>query len=209
MNYGDYAYVEAFPRGMFQFFPDPNLGRRAQLFEVWIRPVAPRNAVMAVRIALHELRRLVERGLTEEEFEATRQYLLKNVFVMTARQDDRVGYALDSRWYGIPEYTTYMREGLARLTRDEVNAAVRRHLSATDLSFVFVAKDARALADALVSGAPSTVTYDAEKPAALLEEDRVIGATPLGVRPDAVRITGVSEVFAGPKAGAGAPVSGR
>ena len=30
MNYGDYAYIEAFPRGMYQFFPDPNLGRRAQ-----------------------------------------------------------------------------------------------------------------------------------------------------------------------------------
>src|SRR4029079_5693893 len=38
MNYGDYAYIEAFPRGMFQFFPEPNIGRRAQLFEIWIRP---------------------------------------------------------------------------------------------------------------------------------------------------------------------------
>lgn len=44
MNYGDYAYTEAFPRGMFQFFPNPNLGRKAQLFEVWIRPVAPETA---------------------------------------------------------------------------------------------------------------------------------------------------------------------
>ncbi len=39
MNYGDYAYIEAFPRGMFQFFPDPNMARRAQLFEVWLRPL--------------------------------------------------------------------------------------------------------------------------------------------------------------------------
>ena len=40
LNYGNYAYIEAFPQGMYQFFPDPNLGRRAQIFEVWIRPVA-------------------------------------------------------------------------------------------------------------------------------------------------------------------------
>jgi zinc protease len=52
MNYGDYAYIEAFPRGMFQFFPSPNLGRKAQLFEVWIRPVAPQNAHFALRLAL-------------------------------------------------------------------------------------------------------------------------------------------------------------
>ncbi len=196
MNYGDYAYVEAFPRGMFQFFPDPNLGRRAQLFEVWIRPVVPANAQMAIRIALFELRRLVEQGLTQEELEATRQYLAKNVFVMTARQDERVGYALDSRWYGTPEFTRYMRDGLAKLTREDVNAAVKRHLSATDLSFVIVTKDAKALAGALVADGPSTVAYDAEKPAALLEEDRRIGATKLGIRPEAVRITKVGEVFA-------------
>jgi zinc protease len=195
MNYGDYAYVEAFPRGMFQFFPDPNLGRRAQLFEVWIRPVLPKNAQMAIRIALSELRRLVEEGLTEEQFEATREYLAKNVFVMTARQDQQVGYALDSRWYGIPEFTRYMRDGLAKLTREDVNAAVRRHLSATDLSFVIVAADAKGLADALVADGPSTVAYDAEKPAALLEEDRRIGATKLGIAPGAVRITKIGDVF--------------
>jgi len=196
MNYGDYAYVEAFPRGMFQFFPDPNLGRRAQLFEVWIRPVVPANAHMAIRIALFELRRLVEQGLTEEELEATRQYLLKNVFVMTARQEQQVGYALDSRWYGIPEFTRYMREGLAKLTRDQVNAAVKRHLSFSDLSFVAVTKDAKALADALVADGPSPVTYESDKPAALLEEDRLIGTTRLGIRPEAVRITKVADVFA-------------
>ena len=61
MNYGDYAYIEAFPRGMFQFFPDPNIARRAQLFEVWIRPVVPENGPMALRIALHELRQ-ADRG---------------------------------------------------------------------------------------------------------------------------------------------------
>ncbi|HKV40378.1 MAG TPA: insulinase family protein, partial [Blastocatellia bacterium] len=31
MNYGDYAYIEYFPRGMFKFHPDPNLGRSKQI----------------------------------------------------------------------------------------------------------------------------------------------------------------------------------
>ncbi len=69
MNYGDYAYLEAFPRGMFQFFPDAGLARRAQLFEIWIRPVVPVNAHMALRIAIHELGPPRGKdGLTEEEF---------------------------------------------------------------------------------------------------------------------------------------------
>jgi zinc protease len=69
MNYGDYAYIEAFPRGMFQFFPDPNIVRRAQIFEIWIRPVVPENAHMALRIAIHELDGLVREGMSEGDFE--------------------------------------------------------------------------------------------------------------------------------------------
>lgn len=59
MNYGDYAYIEAFPGGMFQFFPTANRTRQSQLFEIWIRPVAPENAHLALRIAIAELDKLV------------------------------------------------------------------------------------------------------------------------------------------------------
>jgi zinc protease len=196
MNYGDYAYTEAFPRGMFQFFPDPNLARRAQLFEVWIRPVAPENAQMALRIAVHELERLVEEGLSAQEFESTRDYLVKYVALMTATQAQRLGYALDSQWYGLPEYTKMMREALARMTVEDVNGAIRRHLSARNLSVVMVAGNAEALKQTLLADAFSPIRYDGNKPPELLEEDRRIGALKLGISPQAIRVTPVEQVFA-------------
>ena len=196
MNYGDYAYIEAFPRGMFQFFPNPNLGRKAQLFEVWIRPVAPQNGHFALRLALSELGKLVDKGLSQQDFETTRDYLMKNVFVMTATQDQRLGYALDSQWYGTPEFTQMMRDGLAKLTVNDVNAAIRKHLSARNLSVVFITKDAAGLKNALVSDAFSPITYDAAKPQAVLDEDKVIGAMKLGIKAENVRITPAAEAFA-------------
>jgi zinc protease len=196
MNYGDYAYIEAFPRGMFQFYPDPNIPRRAQIFEVWIRPVVPENAHMALRIATNELEKLINNGLSEDEFQATRQYLMKNVYVMTATQDQQIGYALDSKWYGIPEYTTYMRSALQKLTRDDVNRAIKKHLSAKDVYAVIITKDAAALRDALVADAFSPIKYDADKPADLLAEDKVIGARKLGIAAEKVKVTPVEEVFA-------------
>jgi zinc protease len=194
MNYGDYAYIEAFPRGMFQFFPDPNLGRRRQIFEVWIRPVVPENAHMALRIAVYELRKLIDNGLSAEDFEATRSYLMKNVYVMTARQDQQLGYALDSQWYGIGDFASTLRERLSKLTLDDVNRAIKKHLSGKDLSVVIIAKDAKALRERLASDAPSEVKYDAPKPPELLEEDKVIGV--LKLQPTAVTITPVDDVFA-------------
>jgi zinc protease len=196
MNYGDYAYIEAFPRGMFQFFPDPNIPRRSQIFEVWIRPVVPVNAHMALRIGVHELDKLIREGMSKADFEGTRDYLMKNVFVMTATQNQQLGYGLDSKWYGIPEFTAYMRDGLKKLTLEDVNAAIRKHFSASDLSVVIITKDAKGLKEKLASDEFSPIQYDAEKPKELLDEDKVIGARKLGIKAENIRITPVEEVFA-------------
>lgn len=196
INYGDYAYIEAFPRGMFQFFPEPNIVRRSQIFEIWIRPVVPANAHMSLRIAIHELDSLIENGLTKEDFDTTRDYLMNNVYVMTARQDQQLGYALDSEWYGIGEFTGFMRKALANLSLEQVNAAVKKHLGARNLSIVCITKDAAGLKQALVADAFSPIRYDGEKPADLLAEDTVIGGLRLGIRPEDVTITPIDEVFA-------------
>jgi zinc protease len=196
INYGDYAYIEAFPRGMFQFFPDPNIARSRQIFEIWIRPVVPVNAHMTLRIALSELDHLVADGLSRDDFERTRDYLMKNVYVMTARQDQQLGYALDSRWYGIPEFTSYMRDGLQKLTLDQVNAAIKRHLGAKNLSIVVVTQDADDLKQQLVSDAFSPIQYDGQKSKELLAEDKVIGAMKLNIPAANVTVTPIEEVFA-------------
>ncbi len=196
MNYGDYAYIEAFPGGMYRFFPDANLARRAQIFEIWLRPVRPEQAVMALKIALYELERLIQDGISEKDFEDTRQYLSKNVFVMTKTQDQQLGYALDSRWYGIGEFTSYMRDQLAALTADRVNEAVRRHLSAKNLNIVAIAGNSDALREQLLSPDFSPITYDGARPEEVLAEDKIIGARKLDIRPGAIRITPVENVFA-------------
>jgi zinc protease len=197
MNYGDYAYIEAFPRGMYQFFPDPNLGRRAQIFEIWIRPVTPENAHMALRIAAHELQRLISEGLTQEQLDATREYLTKNVYVMTSTQDQQLGYALDQQWYDLPEYTQWMRGELAKLTLEDVNRAIQKHLTADRLEIVMITRDAEGLKEALISDAFSPIAYDAEKPQELLDEDQVLGALRLEIEAEDVEIVPVEEVFAG------------
>ncbi|MET0621420.1 MAG: pitrilysin family protein, partial [Pyrinomonadaceae bacterium] len=129
LNYGDYSYVEYFPRGMFQFTPDPNLGRSTQIFQIWIRPVEPQNSMFALRAALFEYDRLVREGLKQTDFEAIREFLVKNANVLTSTQGARLGYSLDSRYYGTPEYTSFMRASLSRLTLADVNRAIKQHLA--------------------------------------------------------------------------------
>ncbi len=121
---------------------------------------------------------------------------MKNVFVMTSTQDQQLGYALDSQWYGTPEFSKLMRDGLAKLTVLDVNRAIKQHLSAKNLSVVIVAKDAAGLKEKLVSDAFSPIKYDGNKPQALLDEDKVIGAMKLGIKLEAVTVTPAAQAFA-------------
>jgi zinc protease len=196
MNYGDYAYIEAFPRGMYQFFPDPNLVRQKQIFEIWLRPLRPEQAVFAMKLALYELRKLIQDGISEEDFATTRAYLEKNVLVMTKTQDQQLGYALDSDWYGIAEFTQYIRSELSKLTAGRVSDVVRRHLSWTNLQVVMIAPNAAGLKAELLSGATSTIEYDGEKPEELLADDQVVGDYELGLTPEQIVVTPVEQVFA-------------
>lgn len=194
LNYGDYAYIEYFNRPGGQFFPSPNIARRAQVFEIWIRPVVPDNAHMALRLALYELNQLIDKGMTQADFDATRDYLMKNAYLMTATQDQRLGYGLDSWWYGTPEFTQYVRGLYATLTRNDVNKALKKYLSATNLSVVIIAKDAEGLKKKLLSDEASSIKYDAPKPE-LAAEDKVIGSYLLNIKPENVTIVPVEDVF--------------
>lgn len=195
LNYGDYAYIEYFPRGMFQFEPDPNLARRQQIFQIWVRPVEPDNAHFALRLALYELDRLVREGLNQEEFERTRQFLSKYVNLLTRTKSAELGYAIDSLFYSIPDYNSYLKQALARLRLEDVNRAIRRHLRATDLHIVAVARDCEQLRARLLSDEPSPIRYNAPKPKEILEEDKIVERWKLGLKPEDVRIVPVEKIF--------------
>jgi zinc protease len=195
LNYGDYAYIEYFPRGMFAFEPEPNIARQRQIFQIWIRPVEPPNATFALRLALFELDRLVKNGLSQEDFERTRMFLSKYVNVLTKTKSAELGYAIDSAYYGIPNYNDYVKNGLAKLTLDDVNGAIRRHLRAENLQIVGVAKDTDRLKAELTGDGATPIHYNSPKPQDVLDEDKIVEKWPLHLRPEDVAVVPVGTVF--------------
>lgn len=195
LNYGDYAYLEYFPRGMYQFQPDPNLARQEQIFQIWIRPVPPEQAMFTLRAALYEYDKLVSDGLTQETFEATRKFLSKFVDVLLQTQSASLGYALDGRYYGIPEFGEFLKGELQKLTVEKVNAAIKKHLKSNQMRVVIVTKDAEALKEAIVSEKPSPMTYNSPKPEEILAEDKIIEKYPIPTKAEWVKIVPVENVF--------------
>jgi zinc protease len=198
MNYGDYSYIEAFPRGGRRSMPPTGVGRRQQLFEVWIRPVPRERAVFALRAAVREVDSLVRDGLTVEQVERHKEFLGKYVLQFATTTGERLGYAVDDRFYGIEGagHLARFRETVATLTADEVNAAIRKYLQTEDLIIAMVTEDAAGLKETLVSGAATPIDYgELAKPQEVLDEDVEIAAYPLDIHAENVKVVPVDEMF--------------
>ncbi|NLX97385.1 MAG: insulinase family protein [Rhodopirellula sp.] len=196
LNYGDYSYIEHFPGGGYQQMPPQNVARRQHIFEIWIRPVPNEAKHFALRAALRELKTLVDRGMSQQQFDLTRKFLKNYVLHYAPTTSERLGYAVDDRFYGIEgSHLEKFRRMMDEITLDEVNAAIRTYLQYDNMVIAAVTPDAAEFKKALLADAPSPYRYPTPKPKEILDEDAAIATFPLVIEPENVRIVPVEELF--------------
>jgi len=196
LNYGDYAYAEHFQQDGGSRFPQTNVARRQQYFSIWLRPVPVDKAHFALRMAVRELDTFVQEGLTQADFERIQQFAQRYFALFAQTEQARLGHILDQRFYDLDgPYIETLCAQLGKLTRAEVNAAIKRHLDPALLQIAVVAPRASDFAKAVVSEAASPITYTSEKPAEVLSEDQAVAIYPVGVAAAAVRVWPLETVF--------------
>ncbi len=193
LNYGDYAYLEYYPVPPFTNSPTPGSPRRQQYFSIWLRPVQPVDAQFALRGALFALDRLMRDGMTVADFELTRSFLTNYTKLWTQTLGERLGFALDSRYYGMSPFIDEIDQHLAKMSVADVNRAIRKYLQTANLRIVVVTADAGALAAAIERDTPTPKKYASEVSAELLAEDEVIQRTKL--KPAAIEVIPVDRMF--------------
>ena len=196
LNYGDYAYVENFIQEGGSTFPLPNVPRRQQHFEIWIRPVQPQNAIFALRAASYETDKLWREGIPAQGFEETRQFLLNYSKLWIQDASRRLGYAIDAEVYG-KDLINELQVRLPKMTKAEVDRAVKKHLTPRDWAAAIVTATAEDTRKVLLSGAPTPIVYDTKgTPPEVLAEDKVIEKFPLPVSEKQITIVPVEQMFA-------------
>jgi zinc protease len=195
LNYGDYAYVENFIQDGWSTFPLPNIARRQQHFEIWLRPVPPHNALFALRAALYETDKLVREGIPQVGFDATKKFLANYSNLWAQDATRRLGYAIDAVITG-KDVVKELQARLPKMKKADVDAAIRKHLGLTGLTIAIVADKAQSVADTLMSGAPTGITYDTAGTAPeVVAEDDLIKRFPLPIDKENVRIFPVDKMF--------------
>lgn len=196
LNYGDYSYIEHFPNGGGRSMPPVNVARRQQIFEIWIRPVPNETRHFSLRAALREHQMLIDEGLTQEEFELTKNFLKKYVIHYATTTSMRLGYALDDWFYGIDgSHLQKFREMMDKVTLEDVNNAVKKYLQYDNMKIAVITKDAESFKNDLVNETSSPITYQNPKPASVLEEDKLIQDYPLNINEEDVTVIPVENLF--------------
>jgi zinc protease len=194
-NYGDYAYIEHFIQGRGKF-PATNYCRQQQYFSIWIRPLANSNRHFALRQAFRELKILVEEGIPVERFKLTQQYLVNYTRLYAQTLGERLGWQMDSGYYGYDDFLAEAQQRIPQITHEQVNAAIRKYLNFDNMYVAVITQDAQAFKDALVANTPSPVSYaNPNMPEEILQEDLIYQEFPLDVRPEKVRVAPAAAFF--------------
>jgi zinc protease len=215
MNYGDYSYIEWYEGGGGNMLPPPGVPRSSNYFSIWIRPVQIGeqlrqqyaeladipigHAHFALRMAFYELGELVKNGMTPEQFETTRTFLQSYIKLYVQTPSDRLGYLMDSRFYGRKDYIGELDGLLAKLTLADVNRAIKKYWSTKNMFVAIVTNtsEAEPLAKSLRENLPSPMSYsDLVKsglPADVLARDATVEKLPLNVT--SVKIVKSADTF--------------
>jgi zinc protease len=139
-NYGDYSYIEYWngrTSSLFQVFNQP---REQQYFSIWVRPVKHEHAVHMMKAVTYELDQLIRTGLTPEQVDEAKKKARVLYLNLGETVPRLIGARVDDAFYGLSGngfLDTYI-EALDRVTPEQVNQAIRRHLDTNNIKYVVV-----------------------------------------------------------------------
>ena len=215
MNYGDYSYIEWYENGGGNMLPPSGVPRSSNYFSLWIRPVQIAkqlkmqyeelnevkvgHALFALRMTVREVDKLVNEEISQEDFEATREFLKSYIKLYISTPADQLGYLMDSKFYGRQDYIKELDKLLSEVTREDVNNAVKKYLQVENMYIAIVTdkSEAEPLANALKNNDPSPMSYSnlvkENLPKEILAEDEEVAKYKLNI--NSVKIVNSGDTF--------------
>src|SRR5690606_26885952 len=203
MNYGDYSYIEWYEQGGSYQLPPAGVPRSSNYFALWIRPVQIGtqlkeqyeelqdihigHAHFALRLAIREIDLLVDKGLSQDDFERTKQFLRSYIKLYIQTPEKELGFLMDSKFYDRTDYIKEVDALLEEVTLEEVNSAIKKYLQTENMFVTIVTDDSEAqpLAESLKQNTKSPMSYSnlvkEGLPEEVIKEDEEVASYPLNI----------------------------
>ena len=185
LNYGNYAYMEAFKQRHWSTYPEQGTLIEIPVFYLWLRPTSIENGPFALKLAISELEKWVETGLSIEEFETTRSYLQGHLPLETQDAGQRLAQQLDALATDTPVLQDTLTTRLGELDLETVNTAIKRHIHPETLWIVAVSGEAESLKNTLSGAGATPIVYAEVTPSEeQAARDKEVAESVLGIEPD-------------------------
>src|SRR5690606_35177695 len=137
------------------------------------------------------------KGMTPEAVAGSKEFLRNYVGTWGATISRRLAYAIDDAFYGIgaPGFLKSLQPAVDKVTPEQVNAAIKKHLQDDNFYLVIITADAAGMKQKLLSGAATPITYAGQRPAELLAEDKIIASFPIPVKESDITILPIDKVL--------------
>lgn len=215
MNYGDYSYIEWYDNGGRNMLPATGVPRSSNYFSIWLRPVQTAkglkgqypeladlkigHAHFALRMALREMDMITKNGMPKADFDLTRQFLQSYIKLYAQTPEKQLGFLMDSKFYGRKDYLKELDLLLAKVTLEDVNAAMKKYWQIENMFITIVTDKTEAdeLSKSLKANTVSPMSYSntlkAGMPKEILAEDDEVAKFKLNVKD--VKIIPSADVF--------------
>lgn len=118
------------------------IDRVRESFGMWTFPAAD-DAAPCIALELELLERWIDEGITDDELSFVKSYLVKSHAFSIDTPDKRLEQALELPLIDLPpDYFSGYLQRVAAVTRSEVNDAIKRRMSARDLTLCVVGTEA-------------------------------------------------------------------
>jgi zinc protease len=192
--YGAYSYIEHFEQFGWSKLANPSNPRQAQYFSMWTYPKCA-NAEFAMKLCLKEMTDLVDDGIPEDKLDFTKNFE-KNQFPFQIETPQRkLAHLMAERFYGTGGLVDNYERNIERLTKEDIDTAIRKYLSPENVAIVALVSDGEEFKEELLSD-QTIIEYPSQAdPTVLKEADDQIKAFDLGLTEDDFEIVKASDLF--------------
>ncbi len=192
--YGAYSYIEHFKPFGWSKLADPGNPRNSQYFSMWTYPKSI-NAEFAMKLCLKEMTDLVDNGMPEDRLEFVKNFE-KNQFPFQIETPQRkLAHLMAEQFSGADGFVDNYEQTVERLTKERIDAAIKRHLTPQNLAIVALVSDGEEFKKELLSD-QAVIEYPSQAdPSVLKEADDQIKAFDLGLTEEDFEIVKASELF--------------
>jgi zinc protease len=112
-------------------------------------------------MALREMDKMINNGLSQEDFEATRNFLKSYIRLYIKSPEQQLGYLMDSKMFGRDNYIEELGKLLSELKIEDVNNAIKKYMQIDNMKITIVTdvSEAEPLAKSLKENLTSPMSY--------------------------------------------------